>query len=54
MANKFELSSVWSERIAQIIAGIQYGSVQIFIHDGKIVQIERTEKTRFDHTGEKK
>lgn len=28
--------------------GIRYGSVEIIIHDSKVVQIERKEKTRFD------
>jgi len=43
------------KRIADSLTGIQFGSVHIVIHDGKIVQIERTEKRRFDqptrHTG---
>jgi hypothetical protein len=31
------------------LKGIRYGSVEIIIHDSKVVQIERKEKTRFDH-----
>jgi len=27
---------------------IRYGSVEITIHDSKVVQVERTEKVRFD------
>ncbi len=34
--------------ILRAITGIRYGSVEIVIHDGKIVQIERKEKIRFD------
>lgn len=34
----------WLERIADSLAGIQYGSVEVVIHEGKIVQIERKEK----------
>lgn len=30
------------------IKGIRYGSVEIVIHDSKVVQIERKEKVRFD------
>jgi len=30
------------------IKGIRYGSVEIIIHDSKIVQIERKEKVRLD------
>ena len=32
------------------ISGIRYGSVEIIIHDSKVVQIERKEKVRFDLT----
>ena len=37
--------------IARAVAGIAYGSVEIVIHDGKVVQIERKEKTRFPQNG---
>ena len=35
-----------SERIASVIGDLRYGTVEITIHDGKVVQIERTEKIR--------
>ena len=34
--------------IMKAIHQINYGSVEIVIHDSKIVQIERKEKIRFD------
>ncbi|MDC7677331.1 YezD family protein [Asticcacaulis machinosus] len=34
--------------ILQYIQEIKYGSVEILIHDSRIVQIERSEKLRFD------
>jgi len=30
------------------LKGIRFGSVEIIVHDSKVVQIERKEKTRFD------
>ena len=36
--------------ILQAVKGIRFGSVEIIIHDSKVVQIERKEKTRFDHS----
>ena len=30
---------------------IRFGSVEIVIHDGRVVQIERREKVRLDRTG---
>jgi hypothetical protein len=35
-------------QIVQAIKGIRFGSVEITIHDGNVVQIERKEKLRFD------
>jgi hypothetical protein len=37
-------------QLIDAIGGIRYGSVEITIHDGKIVQIERKEKMRFEVT----
>lgn len=40
-----------SQVVQQIICAIQeirYGSVEVIIHDAKVVQIERKEKIRFD------
>jgi hypothetical protein len=36
------------ERIAQAIGGLRFGSVEIVIQDGRVVQIERKEKFRLD------
>jgi len=33
--------------ILHALKGLRYGSVEIIIHDSKVVQIERKEKTRF-------
>lgn len=35
-------------KLLEAIDGIRYGSVEIVIHDRKIVQIERKEKLRLD------
>lgn len=34
--------------ILDAIQKIKYGAVEVLIHDSKVVQIERSEKTRFD------
>jgi len=38
------------QAILHALKGIRFGSVEIIIHDSKVVQIERKEKTRFDHS----
>jgi hypothetical protein len=35
-------------QIGEIIQEIRFGSIEITIHEGKVVQIERKEKLRFD------
>lgn len=35
-------------KIAEAIRGVRFGSVQIIIHDAQIVQIEKSEKMRFN------
>jgi hypothetical protein len=35
------------EQIRQAIDGLRFGQVTIVIHDGAVVQIDRTEKRRF-------
>ncbi len=52
MATAKEQRKLWLERIAESLEGLRYGNVQITIHDGKIVQIDRTERKRFDHSEE--
>jgi len=37
-----------AEEIVRAIKTIRYGSVEIIIHDSKVVQIERKEKIRLD------
>ncbi|WP_438434244.1 YezD family protein [Gorillibacterium sp. sgz500922] len=54
MAKPLEVDDEWNERILSSLNGMEYGAVQIIVHDGKIVQIERTERKRFDSASEKR
>jgi hypothetical protein len=42
------ISSAVRERILEALQGIRFGAVEIVIHDGKVVQIERKERVRFE------
>jgi hypothetical protein len=44
------LSADLIDRIAQVIRGMRFGSVEIVIQDGKVVQIERREKFRLQRS----
>jgi len=35
------------DQIRQALEGLRYGQVTIVIHDGAVVQLDRTEKRRF-------
>ena len=36
------------QRILEALQGLRYGAVEITVHDGRIVQIERKEKLRLE------
>jgi hypothetical protein len=38
----------WLEVVSEQIATLRFGIVQIVVHDGRVVQIEKTEKVRLD------
>lgn len=42
------ISNEVEKQIIDAIQGIKYGAVEVLIHDSRVVQIERSEKTRFD------
>ena len=41
-----QLSSDWLELVRQNVQSLRFGVVQIVVHDSRVTQIERTEKTR--------
>ncbi|MBW7456392.1 YezD family protein [Paenibacillus sepulcri] len=49
MAKGLELDEVWIRQVEEQVNGLEYGSVQITVHDGRIVQIERTDRKRFEN-----
>jgi hypothetical protein len=38
----------WLEVVRQHVDSLRFGVVQVTVHDGKVVQIERTERVRLD------
>lgn len=36
----------WIEIVRQKVAAMRFGSVQIIVHEGRVTQVESTEKTR--------
>lgn len=54
MAKPVVLDQEWLDRIALQVNGLEYGSVLITVHDGRVVQIDRTERSRFDGANAKR
>ena len=41
--------SQWREIVDRYVSSLKFGMVQITVHDSKVTQIEKTEKTRLDN-----
>lgn len=39
--------AAWLQVVERKVAGLRFGSVQIVVHEGRVTQIESTEKFRF-------
>jgi hypothetical protein len=50
MTKPVDLNEGWLSRITDAVTGLQYGTVQIVVHEGRIVQIERTERFRYENS----
>ena len=40
----------WIEAVRAQVGSLRFGVVQIVVHDARVVQIEKTEKIRFEKT----
>ena len=41
----------WIALVREKVEGLRFGVVQLIVHDGRVTQIERTEKTRITSGG---
>jgi len=50
-SNSVEQGSVagagWERALVQAVRKLRYGSVEVLVHDGRVVQVETREKVRF-------
>ena len=37
----------WERTVQQAVRGLRFGSVEVLVHDGRVVQVETREKVRF-------
>jgi len=38
----------WLELVTQQVSSLRFGVVEIVVHDGRVIQIEKTERLRLD------
>ena len=48
--NDLSKAAEWVELVKQSVRGLQFGVVQIVVHNAKVVQIEKTEKLRLEQS----
>ena len=44
----------WEQAVVEAIRALRYGSVEIVVQEGRVVQIETREKVRFDEAGRRR
>jgi hypothetical protein len=49
MAKPLKVDDLWLTRIAGLLDDMEFGSLHIVVHEGQIVQMERTERKRFEN-----
>lgn len=50
MAKPLKVDEVWLARIRELLDDMEFGSLHIVVHEGQIVQMERTERKRFENS----
>jgi hypothetical protein len=50
-ASELPLPAALTRELALALGSIRFGTIELVIHDGRVVQMERREKVRFEHEG---
>jgi len=50
-AKASRVESPWQDVVERQVGALRFGSLQIIVHEGKVVQIERSVKVRLDQPG---
>ena len=48
-ATELPLEPALARELAIALRSIRYGTIELVIHEGRVVQLERREKVRFEH-----
>jgi len=44
----------WEREVREAVRALRFGSVEIVVHEGRVVQVETREKVRFDEAGRRR
>jgi hypothetical protein len=44
----------WEREVLEAVRALRFGSIEIVVHDGRVVQIETRAKVRFDEAGRRR
>jgi hypothetical protein len=50
-AEAAQAAEEWQRAVVAAVQGLRFGSVEIVVHEGRVVQVETREKVRFDGAG---
>jgi hypothetical protein len=51
VASEESIDVEWERVVRQAVSGLRYGSVEVQVHEGRVVQVETRAKVRFDAVG---
>ena len=49
-----DVGTDWERAVVEAIRALRFGSVEVVVHEGRVVQIETREKVRFDEGGRRR
>ncbi|HET6896957.1 MAG TPA: YezD family protein [Vicinamibacteria bacterium] len=49
-----DVGTGWERAVVEAIRALRFGSIEIVVHEGRVVQIETREKVRFDEAGRRR
>jgi len=49
-----DVGTDWERAVVEAIRALRFGSIEIVVHEGRVVQIETREKVRFDEAGRRR
>jgi|GEM_PF-1063575 len=51
LASSDETNPNWIDLVHQYVASLRFGTVEIIVHDSRVIQIEKTERLRLGKSG---